>query len=158
MVYFTCMTPSRVIPIVTCESSLPFRLTILRISGFHFAHWFLCLWTPGLWTLLTALGTQTSLLDPVVLSVVKTLLGCSRMLSQFLISWFIMFFNLNFYGYWSFACMYVCAPHMCLVSLRTKRASDPQELILYIIVSCHTGAGNQTQVFLFSDQLSLPSV
>lgn len=44
--------------------------------------------------------------------------------------------------------MYICALPSCLVSSEAKkRALDPLKLGLQMVVSCHVGAGNRTQVF-----------
>lgn len=43
-------------------------------------------------------------------------------------------------------CVYVCAPCMYLVPRSQKRAKDPLELELEIVVSCHLGAVNQTWI------------
>ena len=45
---------------------------------------------------------------------------------------------------YGFACMYVCAPHTCLVPMEARiRASEALELELQMIVSYRMGAENQ---------------
>lgn len=43
-------------------------------------------------------------------------------------------------------CMYICVSCVCLVSEDQRRASDPLDLELHVVVSHYVGAGNQTQV------------
>lgn len=50
-------------------------------------------------------------------------------------------------------CVYVCHAH-AVASRDQKRASDCPELELQGVVSCLTGAGNQTQVLFKSSELS----
>lgn len=45
--------------------------------------------------------------------------------------------------------MYVCAPHACSSSRDLKKVSDPLELALQAVVSCHVGAGSRIQVLRF---------
>jgi hypothetical protein len=55
----------------------------------------------------------------------------------------------------SFACMCVCVPHVCPVSRGgQKRALDPQELELQMVVSHHVGVGEQTWVLCKSNKCS----
>ena len=51
-------------------------------------------------------------------------------------------------------CMHVCTLHVCSAHRGHKRAPAPLELEWQIIVSCHMGAGNWTQVFCKSSQYS----
>lgn len=44
-----------------------------------------------------------------------------------------------------FACMYAHVPHVCFVPIGQKKMPDPLELELQKVVSCHVGAGTQTQ-------------
>jgi hypothetical protein len=46
-----------------------------------------------------------------------------------------------------FACMYVSTQCVCRAQRSQKRALEPLELELWMVVSCHMDAGNQTQVF-----------
>ena len=54
-----------------------------------------------------------------------------------------------FYVYECIACMYVRTPVSCS-AYGQKRASDPLELELWMVVSRHMGAGNQTQILPLS--------
>ena len=53
-----------------------------------------------------------------------------------------------FYAYDYFACMYGCEPHVCMcvpgACGSQKMVSDPLELELQIVVSCHVSAGSWT--------------
>jgi hypothetical protein len=51
--------------------------------------------------------------------------------------------------------MCVCVPHVCPVSRGgQKRALDPQELELQMVVSHHVGVGEQTWVLCKSNKCS----
>jgi hypothetical protein len=52
------------------------------------------------------------------------------------------------------ACTCVGASHACLVLQRLGKASDPLELELQMVVSCHRVSGNQTRVLWKSCQCS----
>jgi hypothetical protein len=62
----------------------------------------------------------------------------------------ILFLFLNIllllYVYGNSACTYVYAPSACKVLRGQKKASDPLELDLYTMVSCHIDAGHQRVV------------
>lgn len=51
-----------------------------------------------------------------------------------------------------FVCIYVCAPHVCLMPLETRRALVPLELELGKIASHHVSSQNPTQVLCNSSQ------
>lgn len=53
---------------------------------------------------------------------------------------FFLFLLFHVYGY--FACIYVYVSHAYLVSMDTRRVSDPLELELQAVVNHHVGAGN----------------
>ena len=55
-----------------------------------------------------------------------------------------------------FSCICVCVPHTHSVQECQKKMSDPLELELQTVVSCHVGAGNQTLVLL-QGQVLLPT-
>jgi hypothetical protein len=61
-----------------------------------------------------------------------------------------------FYMYACFAYMYLSVLHVCLVPVEIRRrALDSRELGLWTVVSCHVGAGNQTQVLCKSREQPL---
>lgn len=49
-----------------------------------------------------------------------------------------------------FAYMYAHVPHVCFVPRGQKKMPDPLELELQKVVSCHVGAGTQTQTLPMS--------
>lgn len=53
-------------------------------------------------------------------------------------------------------CLFECAPYACSAHGDQKRASDPPELELHMVLSHHVGAGNETLVLWKSRWCSRP--
>lgn len=55
--------------------------------------------------------------------------------------------SLDLFSFYVWECLLVCAPHVCSVCADQKRGSEPLELKLKMVLSCCTGAQNQTWSF-----------
>jgi hypothetical protein len=62
-----------------------------------------------------------------------------------------IFFRFIYLCVWVFACMCVYVSHAFLVSVESEE--DVVTLKLQMVVSCHVGAGNQTQVLCKSNNV-----